>query len=138
MPRITLRNDPDHPLGLTYLLDPETPALRAVVESIQRASRLSELADFALARHGYGDSDGGFGVTYPADLDEHDLRVDAVSIPTGHVLVYGFWGPPDGYEYVVPETDYLDVLAAILDAHNLPAQAEQVRGLWRQITTPKT
>jgi hypothetical protein len=138
MTRITLRPNPNQPHGLEYLIDPETPTLRAAVESIRHWPRLSELMTFTLARHGYGDTDGGFGVTYPGDLDEHDLHVDGVTTPSAHVQVYGFRGHPDGYEYAVPEADYLDVLAAVLDAHALPAEAERVRNLSRRITPAQT
>ncbi len=134
MTRISLRHDAGRPFGLEYLIDPETPAMRGVVESIRHWPRLPELVDFALARHGYGDSNGGFGVTYPGDLDEYALHVEGINIPPGHVQVYGSWGTPDGYEYVVSESDYLDVLIGVLAAHGLAVEAERVRGLRRQIT----
>jgi hypothetical protein len=53
----------------------------AVVASIRAWSRLPDLASFAVARHGFGDTDGGFGVTYPGDLDEYDRAVEGVTIP---------------------------------------------------------
>jgi hypothetical protein len=73
-------------------IDPQS----AVVNSI-RWSRLPDLASSAVARHGFGDTDGSFGVTYPGDLDEYDRAVEGATIPDGFVEVYGCWGPPDGY-----------------------------------------
>jgi hypothetical protein len=69
----------------------------AARNAIRHWSRLPELAEFAARRHGFGDSDGGFGVTYSGDLDDFD-RANGEFIPEGFVQVYGFWGPPDGYE----------------------------------------
>jgi hypothetical protein len=88
------------------------------------------LARFAVARHGFGDSDGGFGITYPSDLDEHDREVEGVKIPEGHVLAYGFWGDAtSGYEVVVPESLYRNVLAEVLDCMGLCREAMEVRAL---------
>ena len=71
------------PRGLTWALgggvtsmwktmaDPTFAALTA----IRHWSNKAELAQFALDRHGFGDTDGGFGITYPNDLDEYDKSV---------------------------------------------------------------
>ena len=59
-------------------------------EIISQWSQLSELADFAERRHGYGNSDGGFGITYPGDLDEYEIEVEGIKIPNGSVLLYGY------------------------------------------------
>jgi hypothetical protein len=100
-------------------------------EAIRHWSRLLELAQFAVRRHGFGDSDGGFGVTYSGDLDEYD-RVQGAEIPEGFVKVYGFWGPPDGYEVLVSESVYLNTLAGVLSAAGYPAEAARVRSLAKQ------
>ena len=110
--------------------EPET----AVRDAIRHWSRLSELAEFAACRHGFGDSDGGFGVTYPGDLDEYDRVVDGFAIPEGFVQVYGFWGAPDGYEVLVPEAAYLHTLADVLSAAGHLAEASRVRSLSEQQT----
>ena len=104
----------------------------ATRDAIRRWSRLSELAEFAVNRHGFGDSNGGFGVTYPGDLDEYDRKVSGVHIPAGFVLVYGFWGPPRGYEVLVTEPMYLDTLAEVLSAAGHTTEAAQVRSLIEQ------
>jgi hypothetical protein len=84
-------------------------------EIISQWSQLSELADFAELRHGYGNSDGGFGITYPGDLDEYEIEVEGIKIPNGSVLLYGYtFALPPGYELLVSEHDYLTVLAHIL------------------------
>jgi hypothetical protein len=84
--------------------------------------------EFAVRRHGYGNTDGGFGVIYPSDLDGAD-RAAGENIPDGFVQVYGFWGPPDGYELFVSESEYLDVLAGVLGSAGHPRESEQIRSL---------
>lgn len=100
-------------------------------DAIRHWWRLTDLAGFAVAGHGYGDSNGGFGVTYPGDLDDFD-RASGKSIPDGFVLVYAFWGPPDGYEVLVPEAVYLGQLASVLSTAGHTAEVEQVRSLAEQ------
>jgi hypothetical protein len=108
--------------------EPEVAARHA----IRHWSRLTDLAEFAAQRHGFADTDGGFGVTYPGDLDEHDRVVDGIHIPEGFVQVYGFWGAPDGYEVQVRELVYLDTLARVLSAEGHSAEAAQVQLLAEQ------
>lgn len=103
----------------------------AIREAIRHWRRLPDLAGFAEQGHGFGDSDGGFGVTYPGDLDDFD-RANGEIIPDGFVRVDGFWGAPDGYEVLVPEAVYLDQLAGVLDAAGHAAEAERVRSLAEQ------
>lgn len=109
-------------------MESPTPEV-AAREAIRHWSRLPELADFAARRHGFGDSDGGFGVTYPGDLDDHDRKVDGTEIPAGYVQVYGFWGPPNGYELLVRELVYLDALAAELLAAGHSRESARVQSL---------
>jgi hypothetical protein len=100
----------------------------AAREAIRHWSTLVQLVEFAEKRHGFGDSNGGFGVTYPADLDDFD-RAQGVNIPEGRIQVYGFWGPPDGYEVLVSEQTYMNVLAEELLIAGFPSEAEHVRAL---------
>ena len=110
-----------------YELAPDTPTNRAILDAMRSWSRAADLSGFAAARHGYGNSDGGFGVTYPSDMDADEL--EASGLEDGMVMVYAFFGPPDGSELAVPESEYLDCLAAFLDAHALAADAARVRAL---------
>ena len=103
--------------------DPTFAALTAIRHWPDKAA----LARFALDRHGYGDTNGGFGITYPGDLDEHERLVEGRSIADGFVLAYGFWGLPDGYEVLVPEWLYRDVLAEVLECVGLCREAASVR-----------
>lgn len=104
----------------------------AALISIRHWSRLEDLAAFAAERHGFGDSNGGFGITYPTDLDEYDREVDKIAIPDGHVLAYGFWGESGsygGYDVLVPEALYLSVLAGELSRSGFDQAATKVRAL---------
>ncbi len=106
---------------------PEKPdAATACRGAITHWSSLRALATFALERHGYGDSNGGFGVTYPGDLDEFDREAEGRFIPEGFIVVYGFWGPPDGYEVFVAESYYLAMLARILAEAGFTTEAREV------------
>jgi hypothetical protein len=104
-------------------------AVTAALDAVRYWRPMTELARFAAERHGFGDTDGGFGVTYPDDLDEYDRAVEGTFIPPGFVRVYGFWGPPDGYERLVPEAVYLRVLADVLAGAGHMAEAAAVRAL---------
>ena len=101
----------------------------AAREALRHGPGLLTLAEFAAAGHGFGDSDGGFGVTYPGDLDDYDRVVLGLHIPAGCVEVYGYEGPPDGYELVIPERLYLTELAAALTAAGHSDAARRVRQL---------
>lgn len=96
-------------------------------EIIEAWSRIEDLPGYAMKRHGFGDSNGGFGITYPEDLDEYQRKVERVSIPAGMVQAYGYWGPPRGYELLVAEARYLMVLAEILLEKGLPNEAACVK-----------
>ena len=101
----------------------------AIRTAIRHWHNLADLAEFAVQRHGFGDTDGGFSVTYTEDLDEFDRVVGGAHIPNGHVRVYGFWGPPDGWEVNVPETQYLTVLADVLAENGLLQPAYRILAL---------
>lgn len=94
------------------LESPETTT--RLLEVIGAWSKITELASFALKAHGFGDSNGGFGVTYPGDLDQYEREVQGENIPNGMVQIYGYWGPPSGYEMLVSEFLYLTTLARAL------------------------
>lgn len=89
----------------------------------------TDLAKFARLRLGFGDSNGGFGIIYPGDLDEYQREVEGLNIPMGMVEVYGYWGLPNGYEFVVREIDYLGVLADYLREQGNIRESEAVHAL---------
>jgi hypothetical protein len=95
-------------------------------EVIDAWSDLARLVDFAEKRHGFGNSDGGFGVTYPGDLDEYDVQVEGTNIPDGSVQLYGYaFAIPPGYEILVQESVYLQNLVNILVEQGLSAEAQR-------------
>jgi len=107
-------------------MPPQVDPVEAITSAIRHWPSLDELATFALKQQGYGNSDGGFGITYPSDQDEFDQINDGV-IPSGMIRVYGFWGPPDGYEICVSEAVYLRHLADALEKAGLSPQALAIR-----------
>ncbi len=103
-------------------------------EVIDAWSDLARLVDFAEKRHGFGNSDGGFGVTYPGDLDEYDVQVEGTNIPDGSVQLYGYaFAIPPGYEVVVQESVYLQNLADVLRERGLTTEAERVTFLLNRL-----
>ena len=101
------------------MTDPTFAALTAIRHWPDKAA----LARLAKERHGFADSNAGFGIVYPGDVDDVDRDLDGREIPNGFVLAYGFWGPPDGYEVFVPEWLYRDVLAEVLECLGMSREA---------------
>lgn len=99
----------------------------ASLTAIRHWRNIEELVQFALDRRGFGDTNGGFGILYPSDLDEYEKKTEGLNVPEGFVLAYGFGGSPDGYELLVPEWLYRDVLAEVLECLELWRQAAKVR-----------
>ena len=104
----------------TELTDQEYERIRDAIKSWSNAV---ELAAFVKNGHGYGNNDSGFGVIYPDDLDEYDRLVEKIVIPEGTVQIYGYWGPSDGYEFIVSMRNYMEVLAYVLRADGLDDEA---------------
>jgi hypothetical protein len=90
---------------------------------------IRDLPEYAQQMHGYGDSNGGFGVTYSGDLDEYDQEVKGLCIPTGMVQVYGYWGAPNGYDFLVAEKIYLQILAKVLSEKGYQEESSVIRNL---------
>jgi hypothetical protein len=70
-------------------------------------------------------------VTYPGDLDEYERNAEGQFIPSGFIVVNGYWGPPEGYAVFVPEVLYLDVLARLLTQEGFAAEGKRVSALRR-------
>jgi hypothetical protein len=94
------------------------------------------LAEYVTKRHGFGDTNGGFGVTYPGDLDDFDRDVEGACIPAGFVLAYGFWGLPDGDEVHVRESLFSEVVRQVLVLEGQDGLAEAVRAFQRSLVAP--
>ncbi|GGY03166.1 hypothetical protein GJV26_00935 [Massilia dura] len=107
-------------------------------EVIDAWSNLAKLVDFAEQRHGFGNSDGGFGAIYPGDVDGYMAEVEGVHVPDGAVLLYGYAiAIPPGYEILVEESVYLRNLLYVLREHALTAEAKRVTVLLNTVpTTP--
>lgn len=102
-------------------------AKTACREVIDAWSNLAELVDFAEQRHGFGNSNGGFGVIYPDDVDEYMAQQEGVHVPYGSVLLYGYaFAIPPGYEILLEESVYLRNLVDVLREHGLTAEEERV------------
>jgi hypothetical protein len=96
-------------------------------------SRLVDLVQFAVNRHGFGDSNGGFGVVYPSDVDEYQREVEHEYIAENHVQIYGYWGLPNGYEFCVHECVYLGILSQALQSSCFLAESQQINDLNNQL-----
>lgn len=95
-------------IELSAHLDTVAGRLAYVISVGFRCFGSDRLREFARARHGWGDSDGGNGVTYPSDLDEYDKVTLDEPISDGQVQIYALWGPEKGgFEDTILEVDYL-------------------------------
>ncbi|MBV9858820.1 MAG: hypothetical protein JO038_01765 [Alphaproteobacteria bacterium] len=108
---------------------PPPQNMRELVEYVIGAwSRLSELAEFAQARHGYENSDVGYGAIYPADLQPDDEPM-----PEGSIILYGGFG--EYFEFCISETSYLDILAEVFRRNGLQSAAEEMIELSRRLAS---
>jgi hypothetical protein len=96
---------------------------KQVNQVIMCCRSLAQLAELAVLRRGFGNSDVGFGVVYPREAHE----LDGDYIPPGLVQIYGGWGK--AFEFVIEERTYLAILAKTLRAKGLAIEAAQVEGL---------
>jgi hypothetical protein len=103
-------------------------------EVIDAWRSIAELVDFAEKRHGFGNSDGGFGAIYPDDVDGYMAEVEGVHVPEGAVLLYGSaFAIPPGYEILIDEAVYLRNLVDVLRENRLTAEALRVTVLLNTI-----
>lgn len=118
----------DAPRYSGYSISPNQPALAAALDAICHWRNPEELAAFALARHGYCDTDGFFGVTYPDDLDEYDRLISRENIPEGFVEIIAWYGEHHGPSHLLEEKVYLEILRQYL---SLCGEAEAAQRLLR-------
>lgn len=108
-----------------YTVEPHSPAQKAALDAIRHWQPVEDLCRFALARHGYGDTDGCFGITYPGDLDDHD-RACGESIKDGWIEVEAGYGDPHTDPFLLRECEYLELLRQYLTLCNRPDLAAQL------------
>ncbi|GAA5496447.1 hypothetical protein SAMN02745181_0250 [Rubritalea squalenifaciens DSM 18772] len=101
--------DPQASLEFQYSVEPLNIAHKAALDAIRHYHSLDELFKFAHQGHGYGDSDGYFGITYSNDLDDYD-RANDQCIPEGFVQVYAGYGDSYSEDYLITEAEYLNLL----------------------------
>lgn len=111
----------------------EQPAY--VLNVIRKWPWPAQLAEFAVRRHGFADTDGGFGVTYPDDLDDYE-RATGGHIPEAFLEIWGFWGSPEGDEFHFSERRYLEILAAYLEDLGLKTDSASVAAIACRTPTP--
>ena len=105
---------------------PDEAGLRVKqIADVIRCGHLVQLAELAAARRGFGNSDVGFGVIYPDDLDPDEREREPIR--DGCVRVYGDWGK--AFEFDVAERAYLAVLAKALRENGMTKEAERVEGI---------
>lgn len=105
------------------------------IEWVMEEIILCTIDDFDLVRlseerSGFCNSDGGHGVAYPEELDGYQRIVEGIEIPPGYVWMFGranFPGNDPGYEFFVPESRYLAVLAKVLEQEGYKEKAKAVR-----------
>jgi hypothetical protein len=98
----------------------------AALDAICNWRSPEELVAFAQERHGYCDTDGFFGITYPGDLDDYDRHVLGVNIPEGFVEAIAWYGERHGPSHLLEEATYLEILRQYL---LLRGKAEAARQL---------
>jgi hypothetical protein len=134
LPEMKLIHDQNETAEFQFSVEPFSAAAKAAVDAIRRWPRQSDLVEFAVKRHGYGNTDGYFGIIYPGDLDDCD-QVSGESIPEGSVKAYAWYGETDGDTHVLSELEYLDFLRQYFEACGLLDLATSVETLHNEIAT---
>jgi hypothetical protein len=93
-------------------VDRPEPELAELVRWVSRALLTDRLVEYAIARHGFENSDIGCGVIYADPGGNHETA----HIPRGHIEIYAGRGAPDGFEAITTEDNYLAILADTLRA----------------------
>jgi len=107
-----------------YSISPDHIEYQLALNAITHWKNHHQLVEFAIAGHGYGNSDSQCGITYPGDLDDYGREVEKVVIPAGQVQAYS-----DHFEVEeknLAEIDYLLILKSFLEAIQEPQLAETI------------
>ncbi|MGJ8674291.1 hypothetical protein [Rubritalea sp.] len=95
---------PQSDIGIS--VDPYKEEHKLVLYLLDEHPEKERLISFAEKRHGYGSGNSDSGITYPGDLDEYD-KEQGIHIEDGYVGIYhGMMG----WEFHIPEVDYLELL----------------------------
>ncbi|WP_125231950.1 hypothetical protein [Leptospira adleri] len=113
-----------------YTVIPSSAKLKAAIDAIRNLRSCDQLTEYAILRHGYGNTDSMSGVVYPTDLDEFDRLTEY--IPEHNVKVYAWYGESTGPDYVIPENQYLSLLREYLLLHREHDHAIRIESLLRQ------
>lgn len=127
-----LLHDPAQSSEFQFSVEPYSAGAKAALDAIRNWHSHTELVEFARLRHGYGNSDGHFGITYPGDLDDCD-RANGHSIPAGSVEACAWYGATDGETHLLSEFDYLDLLRQYLEFRGAPDLAARIGLLQHEI-----
>ncbi len=104
-----------------------------ILKVVNRWKSWSQLAEFAILRHGYGIS-GKWEVRYPKDPAECHVGSE---IPENCVYICGRWDLTGQFEYLLPETEYLGILEKALSERKLKKQAGSIARLRTELKTGK-
>lgn len=118
---------------ITFEVSPEKVEYQLALNAISNWRNLSDLLDFAISGHGYGNTDSMCGITYESDLDDYDREVEKVIIPKGQVQAYS-----DHHqikEKNLTEIEYLMILRSFFEACN---EIEKANSIQNEIKRNKT
>ncbi|MGG6231508.1 hypothetical protein [Tenacibaculum sp. SDUM215027] len=100
---------------ITYNVSPELIEFQLALNAIAHWENLKSLVEFAISRHGYGNTDSMCGITYESDLDDYDREIENVLIPIGQIQAYS-----DHFEVKeknITEVEYLMILKSFFEAN---------------------
>lgn len=123
--------DSNAPEENKYTVIPSSAPLKAAIDAIRNWSNCAQLVEFAIARHGYSNTDSMSGVIYPNDLDEFDRLTD--QIPARNVEVYAWYGEFTGPCYAIREKQYLLLLREYLLLHQEYEHVSSIEALLQQV-----
>lgn len=112
-------------LEFQFTIEPCTAARTAAIDAIRTWSNFADLVVFAESRHGYQNTDGYFGITYPSDVDDFD-RANGHSIVDDFVEANAGYGVSAIETHQLPESEYLELLRQFLVLKDRPDLATRI------------